>query len=222
MDTFINDVKARDRAKEKLERLRPEALSDKELLALILGKGCASDKTMERAGKILSAFPLGLKSLSFEALKRVKGLGANGAATLAAAYELAKRDNSKDYRPVLDSPSRVMEQIPVEVRGGQKEHFIALYLNTRNQLIKFETVSIGTLSASLVHPREVFGPGISHSAAALIVAHNHPSGDCAPSPEDKVATRRLKESGELLGIPLLDHLIVSDRSVFSFREHGLI
>jgi DNA repair protein RadC len=177
---------------------------------------------MERAGKILSAFPAGLKSLSFETLRQVKGLGANGAATLAAAYELAKLDNSKDYRPVLDSPSRVMEQIPVEVRGGQKEHFIALYLNARNQLIKFETVSIGTLSASLVHPREVFGPGISHSAAALIVAHNHPSGDTHPSPEDKEATKRLQRSGELLGIPLLDHLIVSDHSLFSFREHGLI
>lgn len=222
MDTFINDLKTQDGAKEKLARLSPEALSDQELLALILGKGCATEKTTEQAGKILSSFPAGLKSLSFEALRKVKGLGVNGAATLAAAYELFRRDNSKDYRPVLDSPSRVMEQIPAEVRSGRKEHFIALYLNSRNQLIKFETVSIGTLSASLVHPREVFGPGISHSAAALVVAHNHPSGDTQPSPEDKDATKRLQRSGELLGIPLLDHLIVSEHSVFSFRENGLI
>jgi DNA repair protein RadC len=172
MDTLINDLHPQDRPQEKLTRLSPEALSDKELLALILGKGHATDKTMEQAGKILASFPGGLKSLSYETLRRVKGLGANGAATLAAAYELAKRDNSKDYRPVLDSPSRVMEQIPAEVRNGRKEHFIALYLNARSQLIRYETVSIGTLSASLVHPREVFGPGIAHSAAALVVAHN--------------------------------------------------
>ncbi len=222
MDSLINDLHPQDRPKEKLARLSPEALSDKELLALILGKGCATDKTMEQAGKILASFPSGLKSLSFEALRRVKGLGANGAAALVAAYELAKRDNSKDYRPVLDSPSRVMEQIPAEVRNGRKEHFVALYLNARSQLIKYETVSIGTLSASLVHPREVFAPGIAHSAAAIVVAHNHPSGDTHPSAEDKDATRRLQRSGELLGIPLLDHLVVSDRSVFSFKEAGLL
>ncbi len=114
------------------------------------------------------------------------------------------------------------EQIPDAVKSGKKEHFLAFYLNSRNQLIRFETVSIGTLSASLVHPREVFAPAIESTAAALIVAHNHPSGDCAPSPEDKVATRRLKESGELLGIPLLDHLIVSSSRFFSFRENGLL
>ncbi len=124
--------------------------------------------------------------------------------------------------PILDAPERVAEQIPFSVKAAKKENFLAFYLNSRNQLILSETVSIGTLSASLVHPREVFAPAISHSSAALIVAHNHPSGDCSPSPEDKTATRRLKESGELLGIPLLDHLIVSKKGFFSFRSHGLL
>jgi DNA repair protein RadC len=116
----------------------------------------------------------------------------------------------------------VAESVPAEVRAGRKEHFVAFYLDARSRLLRFETVSIGTLSASLVHPREVFAPAISHSAAGLVVAHNHPSGDCAPSAEDKDATRRLARSGELLGIPLLDHVIVADRGFFSFREHGLL
>jgi DNA repair protein RadC len=135
---------------------------------------------------------------------------------------LLKEGTPQEPRPFLDAPGRVVEQIPNSVKIGKKEHFLAFYLNSRNQMIHFETVSIGTLSASLVHPREVFAPAIEATAAALIVAHNHPSGDCAPSPEDKVATRRLKESGELLGIPLLDHLIVSSSSFFSFRENGLL
>ena len=138
-----------------------------------------------------------------------------------SGFELNDRE-IEEQLPFLDAPKRVADQIPNSVKMGKKEHFLAFYLNSRNQMIRLETVSIGTLSASLVHPREVFAPAIEHTAAALIVAHNHPSGDCSPSPEDKVATRRLKESGELLGIPLLDHLIVSKSGFFSFRENGFL
>ena len=125
--------------------------------------------------------------------------------------------------PVLDCPWRVVQRIPRSVCESRKEHFLAFYLDARNHLVREETVSIGTLSASLVHPREVFSPAIAHAAAALIVAHNHPSGDCSPSPEDKDVTRRLQESGALLGIPLLDHLIVAAGGDFySFRESGFL
>ncbi|MBI3552607.1 MAG: hypothetical protein HY077_08805 [Elusimicrobia bacterium] len=158
MDTAIKDLHPQDRPKAKLTRLSPEALTDKELLALILGKGHATDKTMEQAGKILSSFPSGLKSLSFEVLQRIKGLSVNGAATLAAAYELAKRDNSKDYRPVLDSPSRVAEHIPAEVRSGRKEHFIALYLNARSQLIKFESPAIAVVDREVEYLKKAVIP----------------------------------------------------------------
>jgi len=124
---------------------------------------------------------------------------------------------------VLDCPWRVVQRIPRVVSESNKEHFLAFYLNTRNHLVHEETISIGTLSASLVHPREVFAPAISRAAAALIVAHNHPSGDCSPSSEDKDVTRRLQESGALLGIPLLDHLIVgAGGDFFSFRERGYL
>ena len=127
-----------------------------------------------------------------------------------------------DKRPVLDSPSRVIEEIPMDVKKADKEHMLAFYLNARSYLLHMEIVSIGTLSASLVHPREVFGPAISKRAAGIIVVHNHPSGDCSPSPDDRDTTRRLCRAGEILGVPVLDHIIVAGQGVYSFREHGLI
>ncbi len=138
------------------------------------------------------------------------------------ALELAQRYQRQDPRPVLDLPRRVVEQIAPEIRSSKKEHFVGFYLNARSQLVYSETVSVGTLSASLVHPREVFAPALSHSAAGVIVAHNHPSGDCTPSAEDCEATRRLRRAGDLLGIPVLDHVIVSERGFLSFKEQGLL
>ncbi len=126
---------------------------------------------------------------------------------------------------IADHPSKVAEILRTfNPYSDQKERFMALLLNSRNQVIGINEVSVGTLSASLVHPREVFRPAILVGAAAIIVSHNHPSGDCAPSPEDKVATKRIQDSGQLLGIPLLDHVILADgsESFFSFREHGLL
>ena len=220
---MIRDLHPVERPREKLARMSAEALSDEELLALILRTGYAGRGVVEVAGEVLKAFPEGLDRASYESLRRFKGVGTSRAAALAAAFELARRlAGPRDSRPVLDNPARVLELVPSSVRAGRKEHFIAFYVNARSQLLYWETVSIGTLSSSLVHPREVFAPAISHSAAALIVAHNHPSGDCSPSPEDKDATRRLSRSGELLGIPLLDHLIVAERGFFSFKEQGLL
>lgn len=219
---ILRDLHPVERPREKLARLTPEALSEQELLALILRTGYAGWGVMELAGALLKQHPRGLGRLGYAELKKIKGIGKTRAAALVAAFELARRETARDHRPVLDSPSRVLEQLPAAVRNGRKEHFVAFYLNSRSQLLQFETVSIGTLSASLVHPREVFAPAISQSAAALIVAHNHPSGDCTPSSEDKDATRRLSRSGDLLGIPLLDHLIVSEAACFSFKEHGLL
>ncbi|MBU2652575.1 MAG: DNA repair protein RadC [Bacteroidetes bacterium] len=121
----------------------------------------------------------------------------------------------------LDRPERVRDQLAF-LSGRRKEHFIAFYLNADNGLIHRETVSIGTLTASLVHPREVFAPAIEHRAAAVLVAHNHPSGNPHPSAEDRAATRRLVAAGKLLGIPLIDHVVISEHRYFSFRERGLM
>lgn len=222
MSLTLNDLHPIERPREKLARMTPEALSDQELLALVLRTGYSGLGVMDLSAEILKSNPTGLARLGFRGLSRLKGVGPTRAATLVGAFELARREARRDHRPVLDSASRVLEHIPAGIRAGRKEHFIAFYLNARNCLLQCETISVGTLSASLVHPREVFSPAIAHSAAALIIAHNHPSGDCSPSAEDKDATRRLSRSGELLGIPLLDHLIVSERDVFSFKEHGLL
>ncbi len=220
---LLRDLHPVERPREKLEARGAEALSDQELLALLLRTGCSGQGVLELSEAVLKTFASGLSRTPYGRLRDFKGVGASRAAVLVGAFELARRlSGQAEQRPVLDSPSRVLDQVPAGIRAGRKEHFLAFYLNARSQLVHHETVSVGTLSASLVHPREVFAPALSHSAAALIVAHNHPSGDCSPSPEDKDATRRLSRAGELMGIPLLDHLIVSDGGFFSFKEHGLM
>lgn len=220
---LLRDLHPVERPRERLARSGPEALSDADLLALVLRTGYKGRAVTQVAADALKALPGGLGKAGYRDLARLKGVGPSRAAALVAAFELARRAGSgSDGRPVLDSPGRVLEQVPQAVRSGKKEHLLAFYVNARSQLIHQETVSIGTLSASLVHPREVFSPAVAHCAAAVIVAHNHPSGDCTPSAEDKDATRRLARAGELLGIPLLDHLVVSATGFFSFKDRGLL
>lgn len=186
-----------ERPREKLARRGPEALTDTELVSVILGVNA------ERASSIVKE-------------------GSVGRGREAALEEYAKRRRAFDPRPVVDGARAAAGLVPAEARCARKEHFLVLCLNARRQLLRIETVSVGTLSASLVHPREVFSPAIAHGAAAVVAVHNHPSGDCSPSSEDREATRRLQRAGELLGIPLADHVIVSESSFFSFRESGLL
>lgn len=183
--------------REKLARRGPESLTDAELVAVILGVSPVRAASIVKEGSV-------------------------GHGRGSALEEYAKRRRSFDPRPVVDGARAAAGLVPAEVRCARKEHFLVLCLNARRQLLRIETVSVGTLSASLVHPREVFSPAISHGAAAVVAVHNHPSGDPSPSAEDREATRRLQRAGELLGIPLADHVIVSESSFFSFRESGLL
>ena len=185
----------------RLQARGPEALTDAELVAVTLSV------PVEKAADMVH-------DVSAQA-------GRNGA-RMSALNEYAKRMRNTDPRPVIDSARAVAGIIPAGVREAKKEHFLILCLNARRQLIHQETVSIGTLSASLVHPRECFSPAIQHAAAAVVCVHNHPSGDPTPSSEDRDVTRRLQRAGELLGIPLADHVIVSASGFFSFREHGIL
>ncbi len=185
-----------ERPREKLARRGPEALTDAELVSVILGVPASRAEAIVRDG----AKP-GRES---------------------ALEEYARRRRAFDPRPVVDGARAAAGLVPADVRCARKEHFLVLCLNARRQLLKLETVSVGTLSASLVHPREVFAPAIAAGAAAVVAVHNHPSGDPAPSAEDREATRRLQRAGELLGIPLADHVIVSESSFFSFRESGIL
>ena len=209
-----------ERPREKLARRGPEALSDAELVALLLRTGAAGRSALELAEGLLRDLPEG-PAAGFERLRRVRGVGPVRAATLTAAAELGRRGRP-DTRPVVDSARAAVGLVPADVRRARKEHFLIFCLNARRQLVHHETVSVGTLSASLVHPREVFSPAIAHAAAAVVAVHNHPSGDPTPSAEDRDVTRRLQRAGELLGIPLADHVVVSESGFFSFREHGIL
>lgn len=209
-----------ERPREKLARRGAEALSDAELVALLLRTGSAGRSALEVAEGLLREIPEGAGA-GFARLRRVRGVGPVRAGVLVAAAELGRRGRP-DPRPVVDTARAAAGLIPAAVRAARKEHFLVLCLNARRQLVHQETISVGTLSASLVHPREFFTPAIAHAAAAVVAVHNHPSGDPAPSAEDREVTRRLSRAGELLGIPLADHLVVCDGGWFSFRESGLL
>jgi DNA repair protein RadC len=224
MTSRVCDLHPVERPRERLLRSGARPLSDEELLAVLLRTGYAGRGVLELSRELLSRFPSGaLGRVPVLELSRMKGVGPSRACALAAALELGRRWAEPAERPaaVLDSPRRVFEELD-GVRDRRKEHFIAFYLDACSALVHRETVSIGTLTASLVHPREVFGPAISHGAAGVVVAHNHPSGSLLPSAEDRETTRRLGQAGAILGIPLIDHVLVTCTGFFSFREHGMM
>lgn len=222
---LIRDLHRVERPRERLIERGAGALADEELLAILLRTGYAGCSALDLARDLLRRHPDGaLARLSPVDLVAIKGVGPSRAAAVSAALELARRwAGREDHpdRPRIDTPGRVCE----ELRGlasKRKEHLVALYLDACHRLLHREVVSVGTLTASLVHPREVFAPAVEKSAAGVIVAHNHPSGDVRPSDEDREATRRLCQAGRILGIPLLDHVLVAEGRYFSFREHGLM
>jgi DNA repair protein RadC len=210
-----------DRPREKLKTRGSEALNLTELLAILIGTGIKGMDVLELAENLLRRFGAkGLPSLSFEALSTQKGIGVARASVLLAAIELGKRlfcKEEDDIMPIVDGPESVYG-LTRDLSKHKKEHFVALYLNAKNRVLKQETISIGSLFATIVHPREVFAPALSVNAAAVVLAHNHPSGDPEPSPEDKALTRRLAEAGKLMGVEVLDHLVIGKKGYVSFRE----
>lgn len=220
----ISELHRAERPRERLSAQGPAALGDAELLAILLRTGYAGCGAVDLARDLLRRHPAGaLARLSLVKLRKIKGMGLSRAAMIVAAVELAKRwtGSDADREASLDNPARVCDFL-LDIRGQRKEHFVAFYLNARHRLLHRETVSIGTLTVSLVHPREVFSPAVERKAAAVIVVHNHPSDDCRPSPEDKEMTQRLAQAGRLLGIDLVDHVLVTGSDYFSFRENGLL
>ena len=184
---------------------------------------------MELGQRILRAFDNDLSAffgMSIEELDRnvlLKGIGPAKACQIKAAIELGRRVNTHPpEQPKIGSPKDVAALLTDELRYLKQEHFMVLLLDNKNKVIKTETISIGTINASLVHPREVFVKAIRQHAAAVILAHNHPSGDPKPSAEDRAITKRLLESGDLLGIPVLDHVVIGGADYVSFKESGYI
>jgi DNA repair protein RadC len=222
----IKDWPAEDRPRERLERLGAPALSTVELLTLLVGSGGRGRPADAVARHIVASCPSlrQLASKTMVELATTPGIGAATAARVIAALELGRRlqRERRARQPMLATPRAVWRHLSLELRDRERERFVALCLNTRNELLSEVIVSVGSLSASIVHPREVFKPAMACSAASLVIAHNHPSGDPSPSREDREVTRVLAEAGQLLDVPLHDHVIIGADSYFSFKDAGLI
>ncbi len=207
--------------REKLLHYGAGKLSKSELLAILLRTGAKGVDVVELSKKILRKFPqFSLADANINDLKNTYGLGEAKACEIVACFELGRRMLKGKKANLILSPKDVWENLK-DIRNNKKEHFVVFYLDARNQEIKKETISVGTLNASLVHPREVFEPAIIHSAAQIIVAHNHPSGSSKPSNDDLEVTKRLKEAGRILGIEVMDHVIVTNDSFFSMKEENV-
>ena len=217
-----------ERPREKLLQMGASVLSDAELLALIIGSGdAASSRSALDLGRELLIEFKSLRSLadaSCVEMQRIKGVGPAKATCLKAALDLARRVNEQ-LRPLesftrFTSALQVFEHLDNEFRDSRKEYFMALLLDGKNRIIKRAQISEGSLNQSIVHPREVFNVAVRESAAAMILLHNHPTGDPTPSPEDLEVTRRLCEAGQLMGIKVLDHIIIGEGAFYSFAERG--
>ncbi len=224
----IKEMPSTERPREKLNRLGAIGLTDVEILAIILGTGSCRETAIDLAAKLLNSIngEGGLKALldmTVEELSQYRGMGAAKACKLIAAAELARRINltAEDKEVVIKVPGDAALHVMQEMRYLKKEHFRIMLLNVKNRLISTEAVSIGSLSASVVHPREIFKLPIKRSAAAIILIHNHPSGDPTPSQEDINITKRIYEAGEIIGIDVLDHIIIGDGRYSSLKEKGL-
>ena len=223
----IRDLPASERPRERLLNLGTEALSSQEILALILGRGIAGESVIVTAQRLLSEFGnlKGISSASIEDLSDVRGIGTAKAAQIKAAFELGRRIDEYAYDPpkkAITNPDEAVKLVKNRLKDKKKEYFLAILLNSRNQPINVTQISVGSLDASIVHPREVFKEAISASAASVILVHNHPSGDAAPSDEDIQITKRFKESGEIIGINVFDHIIYADKNFISLKAQGII
>jgi DNA repair protein RadC len=215
-----------DRPREKLERLGPAALGDNELLAVILGSGSRDAGALALANTLLARADglAGLTRSTIVDLQQVDGVGRARAAQVLAAIELGRRTllRGTSLRPQLNSPREIARHLLPQYGSCPVEQFGVLMLDTKNHVIRVKLVSIGSLDQTVVHPREVFREAAVASAAAIVLFHNHPSGDPTPSPDDIALTNRLIEAGGVMGIDVLDHLILADHRYFSMREAGAV
>ena len=207
----IKDRYKDDRPREKLAKFGSAKLSDLELLMAVIGSGNAQAGVEQIARSVLKLIKTQGADIDYVTLREVTGLGEAKIAVLLANFELARRYLSNDEKPAIDSPEKAVKLL-ADIRDKKQEYFVCLTLDSANRLIAKRVVTIGTLTASLVHPREVFADAIADRAASIIVAHNHPSGSLEASQADRDVTGRLAEAGKLLGITLNDHIIVTKNS----------
>ena len=220
----IKEIPLNDRPREKMAANGAAVLTDAELIAILLRTGTVEKSAIDIASEMTADGGLykrlaGITRLN--ELTNIKGLGQAKAATVLAALEIGRRiASAKPIEKIhLSCPQDVADFLMPRLRYAAKEQFVVILLNSKNKVIGTEVVSEGSLSSSIVHPREVYAPAILHHAAAIMVAHNHPSGDPKPSFEDEEVTRMLSRSGKVLGIPMIDHVIIGDGNYYSFLEN---
>ena len=222
----MREVHEADRPRERFLRQGPESLSNQELLAILLRTGTKKESVLTLANRILVQFEKlhALKHATIEEMMAINGVGEAKAIQILAAIELGKRLSKKevDNKYTIRAPEDAAHYLMPEMTSLQQENFVALFLNVKNKIIHKQTIFVGSLNASIVHPREIFREAIRRSAASIIVAHNHPSGNPTPSPEDIEVTKRLIEAGQIVGIDMLDHIIIGDHQFISLKEKGYI
>lgn len=236
-NTTIHHLPEEERPREKLLSLGPENLSNVELLALIIGSGTRDESALRLGERVLTkACDLQseeegaegknalyrLSKISLKDLREIKGIGEAKAATILSAMEIAKRISySKGPSLVqLNSPGKVVDFVFGQLNMAEVEEFVLICLNTKKEVTSCHRLSKGTLNYTVVHPRDVFRLSIEKGAHSVILVHNHPSGHVEPSKEDFILTRRLVETGDLVGIPVLDHIILGGSNYYSFLEEG--
>lgn len=218
----MSEISPENRPRERMAKYGPDALSDAEIMALILKTGTKGENVTDMSNRLIRMYGLEkLSRLSLEELQAIRGIGPAKAMQVAAAFQLSKRCRmaEKEKTPVKTARD-VYEYARPLLEEKEKEHILVIYLDTKNRISKHETVSMGTLNASLIHPREIFKTAIKENTNAIIVAHNHPSGDPTPSPDDREITKGLHAAGELLEIQMLDHVIIGKDNYYSFRERN--
>ncbi len=220
----MRDISPQDRPREKIEKKGVACLSDQELIAAILGKGTAGrdvmDISREVAGMLSRKNPP-----TYDQLLKVEGVGQTKACILMACFEVARRYGTPEEEPAIriTSPEEIMAIPEVrDLKTKKQEHFLVITLNGASEMIRAMTITMGLLNHSLVHPREVFAEAITDRAASIICVHNHPSGNLEPSQQDIGITRQLVSAGEILGIQVLDHLIISKQGICSLRQAGYL
>lgn len=226
----MKDYPLMERPYEKLEKLGSPALSDAELLAVIIRTGSRNETAVDLARRVLMSDPVGrglcfLHQVSLPELRCISGVGRVKAVQLKALAELSARmagSASPATGATVSSPGDVERLMMGKMRYLSKEVFRILLLNSRNELIREVEISVGSLSETVVHPREVFKEALRESAASIVLVHNHPSGDPGPSGNDIQATKRLVECGDLMGIRLLDHIIIGNNRIYSFKQKGMM
>lgn len=217
----IKELPPDSRPRERLIRQGVKALSDAELLAIILRSGNKRENVVEVANKLLKSYNLkSLSRLRVNTLKKNLGIGETKASQIIASFELGRRlSRFNDGKKIMVNNAKDIARLFLhELSSLKKEHFLGIYLDSRKRIIKEETIFIGTLNSSLVHPREIFKVALDEGAAAIILIHNHPSGDNKPSDDDIKVTKEIIEAGNIMGIEVVDHIIIAGNKYFSFRE----